>query len=184
MNVHDFSASTIEGKATKLDAYKGKWLLVVNVASKCGLTPQYEGLEALYKKYKDQGLSILGFPCDQFAHQEPGSEAEIQQFCSLNYGVTFPLFSKIEVNGEGAHPLYKYMRAAQPGFVPPEAIKGNRLYEHLEKSNPDSLRGDAVRWNFTKFLIDPQGNVVKRYEPDVTPDKIDADLAPRLRKAH
>jgi glutathione peroxidase len=184
VNVHDFAARTIEGKDTKLDAFRGKWLLIVNVASKCGLTPQYEGLEALYRKYHDQGLAILGFPCDQFGNQEPGSEADIQQFCSLNYGVTFPMFSKIEVNGDAADPLYKYLRTAQPGSVPPEAIKGNRLYEYLAKSNPDSLHGDVVRWNFTKFLVDPQGQVVKRYEPDVTPQQIDADLAPRLSKAH
>jgi glutathione peroxidase len=177
MNVYDFSAKTIEGKDAKLDSYKGKWMLVVNVASKCGLTPQYAGLESLYEKYKDKNFTMLGFPCDQFGNQEPGTEAEIQQFCSLNYGVTFPLFSKIEVNGEQAHPLYKYMRKEQPGLVSEEAIKGNRLFEHLAKSNPASLKGDVVRWNFTKFLVDPTGKVVKRYEPDVTPDLIDRDVA-------
>ncbi len=180
MNVHDFSAPGIDGKTTRLDAYKGKWLLAVNVASKCGFTPQYEGLEALYKKYRDRGVTVLGFPCDQFAHQEPGSEAQIQQFCATNYGVTFPMFSKIEVNGDRAHPLYQHLRKAQPALVAPDAIKGNRLFEHLAKSNPESLSSDVVRWNFTKFLIDPQGNVVKRYESDVTPEQIDADLAQRL----
>jgi len=177
MSVYDFSAKSIDGKETKLDAYQGKWMLVVNVASKCGLTPQYEGLEALYKKYQNKNFTMLGFPCDQFGNQEPGTEAEIKQFCTLNYGVTFPLFGKIEVNGANAHPLYKYMRKEQPGLVTEEGIKGNRLYEYLVKSNPASLKSDVVRWNFTKFLVDPQGNVVKRYEPDVTPDRIDPELA-------
>ena len=180
MSVHQFSAKSIDGKDTKLDAYKGKWLLVVNVASKCGLTPQYEGLEALYRKYQGRNFTLLGFPCDQFGHQEPGSEAEIRQFCSLNYGVSFPLFGKIEVNGAGAHPLYQYLRREQPGLVPESAIKGSRLYEHLQKTNPDSLKSDAVRWNFTKFLVDPGGKVVKRYEPDITPDRIEAELATLL----
>jgi glutathione peroxidase len=184
MNVHEFSVSAIDGKITRLDAYKGRWLLAVNVASKCGFTPQYAGLEALYKKYRDKSVTVLGFPCDQFAHQEPGSEEEIQQFCSTNYGVTFPMFSKIDVNGEHADPLYQYLRKSQPALVAPEAIRGNRLFEHLEKSNPESLRSDVVRWNFTKFLIDPQGNVVKRYESDVPPEQIDADLAQRLSNAH
>ena len=177
MSVYDFSAKTIDGKDTKLDAYKGKWMLVVNVASKCGLTPQYEGLEALYEKYQAKNFTMLGFPCDQFGHQEPGTEAEIQQFCSLNYGVTFPMFSKIEVNGPNAHPLYQYMRKEQPGLVAEDAIKGSRLYEHLAKTNPESLKSDVVRWNFTKFLVDPNGKVVKRYEPDVTPDRIEAEVA-------
>lgn len=184
MNVHDFSARTIEGKDTKLDAYQGKWLLVVNVASKCGLTPQYTGLESLYQKYKDKGLTLLGFPCDQFGNQEPGTEAEIQQFCSTNYNVSFPLFGKIEVNGERAHPLYNHLRTAQPGAIPIEPVKGNMLHEWLAKTNPESLRSDVVRWNFTKFLVDPQGKVVKRYEPDVTPEQIDGDLAARLNKTH
>jgi glutathione peroxidase len=177
MNVHQFNARNIDGKDTRLDAYRGKWLLVVNVASKCGLTPQYTGLEALYKKYQDRNFALLGFPCDQFGHQEPGTEAEIKQFCSLNYGVTFPMFGKIEVNGANAHPLYQYLRKEQPNLVPEGAIAGNRMYEHLAKSNPDALKGDAIRWNFTKFLIDPAGKVVKRFEPDVTPDRIDSELA-------
>ena len=184
MNVYDFTARDIQGKDTKLDAYKGQWLVVVNVASKCGLTPQYTGLEALYKKYKDKGLTVLGFPCNQFAGQEPGTEADIQQFCSTTYDVSFPLFSKIDVNGDNAHPLFKHLRAAQPGGVDPDKIAGNRLYEYLQKNNPDSLKSDVVRWNFTKFLVDPQGSVVKRYEPDVTPEQIEADLAPRLATKH
>lgn len=176
MNVHDFTARDIHGTDTSLGAYKGKWLLVVNVASKCGLTPQYSGLEALHRKYQSKGLTVLGFPCNQFAGQEPGTEAEIRQFCATNYDVSFPLFGKVDVNGDTAHPLFKHLRAAQPGSVAP----GSPMYEHLQKTNPDSLKSDVVRWNFTKFLVDPQGKVAKRYEPDVPPEQIEADLAPRL----
>ena len=157
-SVYDFSAKTIDGGTTQLDAYKGKVLLVVNVASKCGFTPQYKGLEALYKKYRDQGLEILGFPCDQFGHQEPGDENEIKQFCSLTYDVSFPMFAKIKVNGDDAHPLYKYLKSEEKGFLGSEFIK----------------------WNFTKFLIDRSGKVVKRYGSTDTPEKIDKDIAPLL----
>ncbi|MGZ3419092.1 MAG: glutathione peroxidase [Polyangiales bacterium] len=148
MSVHDFEAKTIDGETTKLSKYAGKKLLIVNVASKCGLTPQYTGLEALHRKFKDQNVVVLGFPCDQFGHQEPGTEAEIKEFCSSRYDVTFPMFSKIEVNGPGAHPLFKELTG-----------------------------GDAVKWNFTKFLVDEKGNLVKRFEPTVTPDAIEPFLA-------
>jgi glutathione peroxidase len=157
-SIYDFSAKTIDGSTTQLDAYKGKVLLVVNVASKCGFTPQYKGLEALYKKYKDQGLEILGFPCDQFGHQEPGDEKEIKEFCSLTYDVSFPMFAKIKVNGDEAHPLYKYLKSEEKGFLGSEFIK----------------------WNFTKFLIDKSGHVVRRYGSTDTPEKIDKDIAPLL----
>ena len=157
-SIYDFSAKTIDGKQQKLDAYRGKTLLVVNVASKCGFTPQYEGLEALYRKFSGQGLVVLGFPCDQFGHQEPGDEAEIKNFCSLNYDVRFPLFAKIDVNGADAHPLYKYLKKDAKGLLGSEAIK----------------------WNFTKFLVDKDGHVVKRYAPTDTPDSIGKDLAPKL----
>lgn len=157
-SVYDFSAKTIDGGTTQLDAYKGKVLLVVNVASKCGFTPQYKGLEALYRKYRDQGLEILGFPCDQFGHQEPGDENEIKQFCSLTYDVSFPMFAKIKVNGDDAHPLYKHLKSEEKGFLGSEFIK----------------------WNFTKFLIDRSGKVVKRYGSTDTPEKIDKDIAPLL----
>ena len=157
-SVYDFSARTIDGDEQKLSAYKGKTLLVVNVASKCGFTPQYTGLEALYEKYKDKGVVVLGFPCDQFGHQEPGDEAEIRNFCSLNYDVKFPLFAKIEVNGANAHPLYKYLKAQAKGVLGSESIK----------------------WNFTKFLIDADGKVLTRYAPTDTPEKIEKDLARML----
>lgn len=152
--VHDFTAKTISGEEQSLAAYRGKTLLIVNVASKCGLTPQYAGLEALYRKYADRDFVILGFPCDQFGHQEPGDEAEIKSFCSLNYGVSFPLFAKIEVNGDQAHPLYQHLKRTAPGLLGTESIK----------------------WNFTKFLVDQGGQVVKRYAPTDTPEQIEKDL--------
>lgn len=176
--VYDFTTKTIDGKPQKLDAYKGKLALIVNVASKCGLTPQYEGLEALYRKYQDKGLVILGFPCDQFGNQEPGSESEIQEFCSLNYNVSFPMFSKIEVNGAQADPLYVYLRGEQPGETPtPDEIQKNPLYQFLAGAMPDNLKGGAVKWNFTKFLVSRDGKVLKRFEPTVTPEQIDAEIA-------
>ena len=151
---YDFSATTIDGSVQKLSEYKGKPLLVVNVASKCGFTPQYTGLEALYRKFKDRGLVVLGFPCDQFGHHEPGDEAEIKNFCSLNYDVSFPLFAKVDVNGRDAHPLYQWLKSEKSGFLGTEGIK----------------------WNFTKFLIDRNGQVVKRYAPTDTPEKIEKEL--------
>ena len=154
MNLYEFTVTTIDGQSESMATYRGQVLLIVNVASKCGFTGQYAGLEALYRSYRHKGFAVLGFPCDQFAHQEPGSEAEIQNFCSLNYDVTFPLFAKIEVNGGGAHPLYKYLKKAQPGLFGSEAIK----------------------WNFTKFLVNGKGEVLKRYAPTDTPEKIEGDL--------
>lgn len=155
MGIYDFAARTIDGAEQPLADYRGKTLLVVNVASKCGLTPQYKGLEALYREYKDRGLVILGFPCDQFAHQEPGDEEEIKNFCSLNYDVSFPMFAKIKVNGDDAHPLYTYLKNEQGGL----------------------LGMDFIKWNFTKFLVDKTGTVVKRYAPTDTPETIGKDLA-------
>lgn len=154
MNLYDISVTTIDGQTQTLETYRGQVLQIVNVASKCGFTSQYAGLEALYRRYRDKGFTILGFPCDQFGHQEPGDEAEIQSFCSLTYDVTFPLFAKIEVNGSGAHPLYQFLKKAQPGLFGSEAIK----------------------WNFTKFLINRDGQVLKRYAPSDTPEKIEDDL--------
>jgi glutathione peroxidase len=156
--VYDFEATTIDGQAQKLDAYRGKVMLVVNVASKCGFTPQYKGLEALWRKYQDQGLVILGFPCDQFGHQEPGDENEIKNFCSLTYDVSFPMYAKVEVNGAGTHPLYQYLKSEATGL----------------------LGSQAIKWNFTKFLIDKDGKVVKRYGSMDTPEKIDADITKLL----
>ena len=155
MGVYDFAATSIDGSEQSLAGYKGKMLLVVNVASKCGFTPQYKGLEALYREYKDKGLEILGFPCDQFGHQEPGNEDEIKNFCSLNYDVSFPMFAKIKVNGDDAHPLYKYLKNEQGGL----------------------LGMDFIKWNFTKFLVDKSGKVVKRYAPTYTPASIGKDIA-------
>lgn len=157
-SVHDFTAQSIDGKPQRLSDYKGKVLLVVNVASKCGFTPQYRGLEALWRKYEDKGLVILGFPCDQFGHQEPGDEAEIQSFCSMTYDVSFPMFAKIEVNGPGAHPLYQHLKAEAPGLLGTEGVK----------------------WNFTKFLVDRSGKVVKRYAPTDKPEAIEPDIVALL----
>ena len=158
MSLYDIDLVTIDGKPQKLDAYRGKTLLIVNVASQCGFTPQYAGLQALYDKFRDRGVVVLGFPCDQFGHQEPGGEAEIEQFCTRNFGVTFPMFAKIEVNGANAHPLYTYLKSKKPGILGTEAIK----------------------WNFTKFLVGFDGTVVKRYAPNDKPEAIEADLAARL----
>ncbi len=149
-----FSADTLQGQTQSLAEYAGKVLLIVNTASQCGFTPQYAGLEALYQKYKDRGLVILGFPCNQFGAQEPGSATEIGAFCQKNYGVSFPMFAKIEVNGENAHPLY----------------------QHLKKSAPGVLGSEAIKWNFTKFLVDRNGQVVKRYASATTPEALAADI--------
>ena len=149
-SVYDFAAKTIEGREQRLDAYKGKVLLIVNVASECGFTPQYSGLQALQKKFGRDGFSVLGFPSNQFGTQEPGSEAEIAAFCEKNYGVTFPMFGKVDVNGSNAHPLYKYLTSEKAGLLGTEAIK----------------------WNFTKFLADRQGQVVERFAPAVKPDDL------------
>jgi glutathione peroxidase len=153
-NIYGFEASDIEGKTTSLKKFKGKVVLIVNVASKCGLTKQYEGLETLYKKYKDKGLVILGFPCNQFLGQEPGTEAEIAQFCSVNYGVSFPMFSKISVNGDETHPLYKYLKSILPGK------DGNA----------------EIEWNFAKFLIDREGVPVLRFHPKIKPVELEAEI--------
>jgi glutathione peroxidase len=154
MTIYDITVTTIAGQTETMENYRGQILLIVNVASKCGFTGQYAGLEALYRRYQDKEFTVLGFPCDQFGHQEPGSETEIQSFCSLTYDVTFPLFAKIEVNGSGAHPLFAYLKKAQPGLLGSEAIK----------------------WNFTKFLVNREGQVMKRYAPSDTPEKIEDDL--------
>ena len=153
-SVHDYSARRIDGGEQRLSDYAGQVLLIVNVASKCGFTPQYAGLEALWRKYRDRGFAVLGFPCNQFGAQEPGSEAEIADFCSTRYDVTFPLFAKIEVNGDKAHPLYQHLKAAVPGVLGTEAIK----------------------WNFTKFLVDRQGRVVARHAPTTAPADLEREI--------
>ncbi|WP_261558106.1 MULTISPECIES: glutathione peroxidase [Frankia] len=173
MTVYDFTVDAPGGDSRSLGDYAGQTLLIVNVASKCGLTPQYEGLESLYQELHGRGLEILGFPCNQFGNQEPGTEEEIQSFCSANYNVTFPVLSKVEVNGDDAAPLFKYLRAEAPGDFGPES---GFLYEHVQKTRPEAIGTDEVKWNFTKFLVDTDGNVVRRYEPTVTPEEIRKDL--------
>lgn len=153
-SIYDFEAKDINGKIKKLSEFKGSALLVVNTASKCGFTPQFDGLEKLYKSYNEKGFQVLGFPCNQFGSQEPGDENEIKNFCNLTYNVTFPMFSKVDVNGNNAHPLYKYLKKNSKGFLGTEFIK----------------------WNFTKFLIGKNGEVLKRYAPTDTPDDIAKDL--------
>jgi glutathione peroxidase len=157
-SVYDFTVRSIDGRAVPLSIYRGKTLLIVNVASRCGYTPQYAGLERLYRSHKEDEFIILGFPCDQFGRQEPGTDEEIQHFCSTKYDVTFPLFSKIKVNGPDAHPLYIYLKSQKKGLLGLEAIK----------------------WNFTKFLVSPDGEVLKRYGSAETPEAIQRDLRARL----
>jgi glutathione peroxidase len=172
-STYDFTATAADGGQVPLRDYAGKLLLIVNVASKCGLTPQYEGLESLYRAGKDRGLEILGFPCNQFKEQEPGTDAEIQDFCKATYDVTFPVLAKIEVNGPGTHPLYQYLRAEAPGDFGP-AYGG--FYQAISKIRPGADGTDEIKWNFTKFLIGRDGEVIKRYEPPVQPTDIQADL--------
>ena len=154
MNVHDYSARTIDGEDRKLSDYKGKVMVIVNTASKCGFTPQYEGLEKVFREFRGRGLVVLGFPCDQFGHQEPGDENEIKKFCWLNYDVSFPMFSKVDVNGDHAHPLF----------------------EHLKNEAPGLLGSRGIKWNFTKFLVDKSGKVVKRYGSMDKPESIVKDI--------
>src|ERR1700728_2221312 len=172
-STYDFAATTADGARIPLTDYAGKYLLIVNVASKCGLTPQYEGLEALYRDDRDRGLEILGFPSNQFKEQEPGSDAEIQEFCKTTYDVTFPVLAKIDVNGPDADPLYQYLRAEAPGDFGPQY---GGFYDALSKIPPEADGTDEVKWNFTKFLIGRDGTVIKRYEPPVLPADIKADL--------
>ena len=155
---YDFKAISLSGKEIAMDEYRGKTVLVVNTASKCGFTPQFEGLEQLYGKYKDKGLVILGFPCNQFGNQEPGDEKSIAEGCVLNYGVTFPMFSKIDVNGKNTHPLYRYLKKEIGGIM-----------------------GRRIKWNFTKFLISPEGKPVRRFAPVITPEKIEKHLIKYMR---
>jgi glutathione peroxidase len=158
MSVHNFTVKAPNGEPAPLSSYAGKVLLIVNVASKCGFTPQYEGLEALYRKYKDRGFEILAFPCNQFGHQEPGNAEEIARFCSLTYDVTFPLFGKIDVNGPDADPLYEYIKGIKPGVLGTKRIK----------------------WNFTKFLVNREGAVVARFAPTVKPEELEGEIVTLL----
>lgn len=158
MTVYDFKARSIDGREVSLAEYRGKVLLIVNVASKCGFTPQYRGLEELYERFGKDGFEVLGFPCNQFGSQEPGTDSDIKGFCDLQYGVRFPLFSKIDVNGAGTHPLYEFLKKSKPGFLGTKRIK----------------------WNFTKFLIDRSGKPLKRYSPQTKPDAIEKDVQAAL----
>lgn len=158
MSLYDIDLTTLDGEPATLEPYRGKVMLIVNVASKCGFTPQYTGLEALYRKHKDDGLVVLGFPCDQFGHQEPGDAEEIRNFCSTQYDVSFPMFSKLEVNGDQAHPLYRLLKSEQKGL----------------------LGSQAIKWNFTKFLVDRDGKVRKRYAPTDKPESIETDIEAML----
>lgn len=176
-NTHDFVVRTAEGKEIALREYAGKVLLIVNVASKCGLTPQYEGLEALYRDLRGRGLEVLGFPCNQFMEQEPGTEAEIQDFCKTTFDVTFPVFSKIDVNGPDAHELYRHLRAEDPGDFGP---KYGDFYDTITRIRPAADGTDEVKWNFTKFLVGRDGAVIKRYEPIVLSEEIRTDLTSYL----
>jgi len=159
--IYDFSAKAIDGGDVKLRDYRGQVLLIVNTASKCGFTPQYAGLEALYRKYHDKGLTVLGFPCDQFMHQEPGDEAEIQNFCSTKYDVTFPMFAKVEVNGAHTHPLWAFLKQEKGGML-----------------------GSAIKWNFTKFLVGRDGEVAGRFAPTSTPESMTSEVEKLLGAAH
>jgi len=156
-SLSDFEATSLEGEAVDLADYDGRVVLVVNTASKCGFTPQYPGLQALYDEYAEEGFAVLGFPCDQFGHQEPGSEEEIGTFCERNYGVSFPMFSKVEVNGGDAHPLYQWLRDQKGGLL-----------------------GSRIKWNFTKFLVGRDGRVIDRYAPTTAPEKISQDIEKAL----
>ena len=181
--IYDITVKDIDGSDVSLANYKGKVLLIVNVASQCGLTPQYEGLEALYLKYKDQGLEILAFPCNQFLEQEPGTNEEIQSFCSLTYNVTFPLFDKIDVNGENESPLYTYLKEQAPFQGYPEGTEefASLLDEIHQKTGYGFDQGDAIRWNFGKFLVSKNGMTILRFEPMATPDMLEEALQEMLK---
>jgi glutathione peroxidase len=161
MTLYDLSAKRNNGRNQQLDAYKGRVLLIVNTASQCGFTPQYKGLQELYAKYKDRGFAVLGFPCDQFGHQEPGDDSEIKSFCETNYGVNFPLFAKIDVNGPNTHPVYEFLKGQKGGLLT-----------------------DSIKWNFTKFLVDKKGRVVDRFAPMTTPASIEAQVEKLLGVSH
>ena len=174
--IYQFSAESNSGDPVNFADYKGKVLLVVNTASKCGFTPQYDGLEALYQKYKAQGLVVIGFPCDQFGHQEPGSNEEIEEFCRLNHGVTFPLMAKSDVNGENANEVFKWLYAEKPFAGWGESEMGKAMDGMLSRSDPDYASNPDIKWNFTKFLIDRKGHVVARFEPVVTPAELASEI--------
>jgi glutathione peroxidase len=161
MNIYDFTVRTIRNEEKSLGDYRGQVLLIVNTATKCGFAPQFNELQQLYEKYKDRGFTVLGFPCNQFREQEPGSDNQVEQACQINFGVTFPLFAKIDVNGPDAHPLYNYLKKEAPGLL-----------------------GSSIKWNFTKFLVDAEGRVVKRFSPTTSPLKFESSIVKLLDKAN
>ena len=177
--IFDFKALNNKGAEVDFSQYEGQVLMIVNTASKCGFTPQYDGLEALYQKYKDQGLVIIGFPCDQFAHQEPGSDEEIAEFCRLNHGVTFPLMKKIDVNGEDAHPIYKYLKSVAP-TEEYKGIKAKATHTMLKGLSKSAKEDNDILWNFTKFLISRDGATVKRFPPTTEPADFENDIKEML----
>lgn len=177
--IYDFKALNNRGAEVDFRQYKGQVLMIVNTASKCGFTPQYDGLEALYQKYKDQGLVIIGFPCDQFAHQEPGSDEEIAEFCRLNHGVTFPLMKKIDVNGENAHPIYEYLKSVAP-TEEYKGIKAKATHTMLKGLSKSAKEDNDILWNFTKFLISRDGATVKRFPPTTEPADFENDVKEML----
>ena len=181
-NVYDFTVKDRKGNDVSLDEYKGKVLLIVNTATRCGFTPQYEELEALYKAYKDRGLEILDFPCNQFGQQAPGTEDEIHEFCQLNYGTEFPQFRKIEVNGANESPLFTYLKA-QKGFAGFDLNHkiGGLLHDMMLKADPEYASKPDIKWNFTKFLVNQQGEVIARYEPTHDIKLIEADIQALLK---
>ena len=167
MSVYDYKVKNVKGESVDLSQYKGKVLIIANTASKCGFTPQYEGLEKLYKEYKDQGLVVLGFPSNQFLEQEPGTNDEAASFCKLNYGVTFPVFAITDVRGDNADPLFKYLSDAAP-------------FKGYEEYYPENLEGNGIKWNFTKFLVSKDGTQITRFEPSTTPEEMEAAVKAAL----
>ena len=182
-SIYDITVKDIKGNDVSLANYKGKVLLIVNVASKCGLTPQYEGLETLYQKYKDQGLEILAFPCNQFLEQEPGTNEEILDFCSVNYNVTFPLFDKIDVNGKAESPLYTFLKAKAPFKGYPEGYEAfaSQLTKIHQQTGSGFEKGNAIKWNFGKFLISKDGQTILRFEPMVSPEMLESAIQEMLK---
>ena len=177
--IYSFKTLSNKGAEVELSQYKGKVLMIVNTASKCGFTPQYDGLEALYQKYKDQGLVILGFPCDQFAGQEPGSNEQIEEFCRINHGVTFPLMAKTDVNGENAEPVFEYLKSQAP-TEEYKGLKAKATRTMLKGISKTAKKDSDILWNFTKFLVNRDGTVIKRYAPVTTPEEIEKDLQEML----
>ena len=177
--IYDFKALGNKGLDFDFAQFEGKVLMIVNTASKCGFTPQYDGLEALYQKYKDQGFVIVGFPCDQFAHQEPGSDEQIAEFCRINHGVTFPLMKKIDVNGKDAHPIFEYLKSQAPSEEY-KGLKAKATHAMLKGISKSVEKESDILWNFTKFLINRDGTVVKRFPPVTTPEAMEDDIKAML----